>query len=73
MKKLLFIMSIVMLHSCSNNNSSLEPSENYYVEVVKELSADKYYGRSNYNNGNIKAGEYILSQIEALGVKTVPQ
>ncbi|MBQ1929102.1 MAG: M28 family peptidase, partial [Bacteroidales bacterium] len=46
---------------------------NYYVEVVKELSADKYYGRSNYNNGNIKAGEYILSQIEALGVKTVPQ
>ena len=66
-------MSIVMLHSCSNNNSSLEPSENYYVEVVKELSADKYYGRSNYNNGNIKAGEYILSQIEALGVKTVPQ
>lgn len=62
-----------MLHSCSNNNSSLEPSENYYVEVVKELSADKYYGRSNYNNGNIKAGEYILSQIEALGVKTVPQ
>ena len=73
MKKLLFIMSIVMLHSCSNNNSSLEPSENYYVEVVKELSADKYYGRINYNNGNIKAGEYILSQIEALGVKTVPQ
>ena len=66
-------MSIVMLHSCSSNNSSLEPSENYYVEVVKELSADKYYGRSNYNNGNIKAGEYILSQIEALGVKTVPQ
>ena len=66
-------MSIVMLHSCSNNNSSLEPSENYYVEVVKELSADKYYGRINYNNGNIKAGEYILSQIEALGVKTVPQ
>ena len=66
-------MSIVMLHSCSNNNSSLDPSENYYVEVVKELSADKYYGRSNYNNGNIKAGEYILSQIEALGVKTVPQ
>lgn len=66
-------MSIVMLHSCSNNNSSLEPSENYYVEVVKELSADKYYGRSNYNNGNIKAGEYILSQIEALEVKTVPQ
>lgn len=66
-------MSIVMLHSCSNNNSSLEPSENYYVEVVKELSADKYYGRSNYNNGNIKAGEYILSQIETLGVKTVPQ
>ncbi|MDO4735589.1 MAG: M28 family peptidase [Bacteroidia bacterium] len=74
MKKiLLFAMSILALHSCSNKSATPEPSKEYYNQVVKELSSAKYYGRSNYKDGNIKAGEFILNEIQALGVEPVPQ
>ena len=66
-------MSLFILGSCSNGEQVPQPSKDYYVSVVKELSSEKYYGRSNYNNGAIKAAEFVLGEIDALGVKPIPQ
>ena len=66
-------MSLFILGSCSNKEQILQPSKDYYVSVVKELSSEKYYGRSNYNNGTIKAAEYILAEIDAIGVGPIPE
>ena len=46
-------------------------SKEYYVEVVKELSGKDYYGRSNYNNGTIKAAEFILAENDKLENATI--
>ena len=75
MKKsfILFIMSILSITGCTNNNKTEAPCREYYNSVVKELSSANYYGRSNYNNGTIKTAEYILKELEALDVKPVPQ
>ncbi len=49
----LLAMSLITMGGCSTNSEIPAPSEDYYVSVVKELSSEKYYGRSNYNNGTI--------------------
>ena len=69
MKKLFVLaMGIIMMQGCGNGAQTPPPSEEYYDAVVKELSSEKYYGRSNYNNGTIKAAEYIIGQLQELGV-----
>ena len=73
MKKLFVLaMGIIMMQGCGNGAQTPPPSEEYYDAVVKELSSEKYYGRSNYNNGTIKAAEYIIGQLQELGVGPVP-
>lgn len=72
-KGLFIIMSMVILGGCANGVKTPAPSEEYFVEVVKELSSAEYYGRSNYMNGTIKAAEYIIGQIDSLGVGPIPQ
>ena len=61
-----------MLQGCKDNAQTLEPSKEYYIEVVKELSSEGYYGRSNYKDGAVRAAEFILNEIDKLGVQTVP-
>ena len=74
MKKLLLLaMSVITLHSCNGGKDVPPPGKDYYIEVVKELSSADYYGRSNYNNGTIKAAEFILGEIDKVGVKPIPQ
>ena len=74
MKKIsLLAMSLLILGSCTNRAVVPAPSEEYYVEVVKELSSPDYYGRSNYNNGTIKAAKFILEELQALNVGPIPQ
>ncbi len=74
MKKI-FLLSMCMsiLQGCNNNAQTLAPSKEYYTDVVKELSGAEYYGRSNYNNGSVKAADFILGEIQKLGVRTIPQ
>ena len=66
-------MTMMILQGCNNGEKALLPSKEYFVEVVKELSGKEYYGRSNYKDGAVRAGDYILGEIEKLGVQTVPQ
>ena len=68
-----FAMSILVFSSCANSAQVPEPSKEYYVEVVKELSGKDYYGRSNYNNGTIKAAEFILAELDKLNVGPIPE
>ena len=73
MKKLiLLVMGICMMQGCRQGDVIPAPSKEYYDSVVKELSSEKYYGRSNYMNGTVKAGEFIFGEIEKLGVGTIP-
>ena len=74
MKKLLVLaMSVIALQSCTGADKVPAPGKDYYTEVVKELSSAEYFGRSNYNNGTIKAAEYILGEIGKVGVGPIPQ
>ncbi len=74
MKKLLVLaMSVITLHSCKGEKDVPPPGKDYFIEVVKELSSEDYYGRSNYNNGTIKAAEFILGEIDKIGVGPIPQ
>ena len=74
MKKLCILaMCMSMLQGCGNNTEKLLPSKEYFVDVVGELSSAQYYGRSNYENGSVKAAEFILGEIKKLGVETVPE
>lgn len=67
-------MSAIILNSCAMKKSEVPaPSQEYYDSVVKELSSAEYYGRSNYMDGTIKAAKFILGEIEALGVKPIPE
>ena len=68
-----FAMSILVFSGCANSAQVPEPSKEYYVEVVKELSGKDYYGRSNYNNGTIKAAEFILAELDKLNVGPIPE
>ncbi len=60
------------MNGCCNKGNIPAPSEEYFKETVKELSSAEYWGRSNYMNGTIKAGEFILQELESLGVGPVP-
>lgn len=66
------VLALFIMESCIVKQNVPAPSEEYYREVVKELSSEEYYGRSNYNNGTIKAGEFIIGELEKLGVGTIP-
>ncbi len=66
-------MALSILHGCSDSSEIPVPSEEYYVSVVKEFSSPEYYGRSNYNNGTIKAAQFILDELQSLDVKPIPQ
>lgn len=65
-------MSICILQGCKQGAEIPAPSKAYFDEVVKELSSAEYYGRSNYMNGSLKAGEFVLGEIEKLGVEPIP-
>ncbi len=46
----------------------MEACREYYAQVIKELSTDSiYWGRNNYNNGDIKAAKYIIDQLVGFG------
>ena len=66
-------MGFMMLQGCNTGEQALLPSKEYFVEVVKELSGEEYYGRSNYKDGAVRAADYILGEIQKVGVETVPQ
>lgn len=66
-------MSALALCGCTGGDKTPAPSVEYFDSVVKELSSAEYYGRSNYMNGTIKAAEFIIGEIESLGVGPVPQ
>ena len=66
-------LGLLIFNNCTNMQQYPQPSENYYIEVVKELSGPEYYGRSNYNDGTIKAASFILGELQALDVQPVPQ
>ncbi len=66
-------MSALIINGCKNDAQTFEPNEDYFIEVVEELSSEKYYGRSNYNNGTIKAAEFIIGQLQELDVAPVPE
>ncbi|MBE6246043.1 MAG: M28 family peptidase [Bacteroidales bacterium] len=65
-------MALLVMGSCAPKQEVPAPSEQYYRDVVKELSSAEYFGRSNYMNGTIKAGEFIIGEIEKLGIGTIP-
>ena len=69
---ILSVMCLCVLHGCRHGEEILQPSKEYYDSVVKELSSAKYYGRSNYNNGALKAAEFVIGEMEKLEVGPVP-
>ena len=71
-KFILPVMCLSILCGCSHKQDVLHPSKEYYDSVVKELSSEKYYGRSNYNNGAMKAAEFIIGEMEKLEVGPIP-
>ncbi len=77
MRKISILMSALIMSATTgcttSQTNNTTPSQDYYVEVVKELSSEKYYGRSNYNNGTIKAAEYILDQLQKADAQPIPQ
>lgn len=79
MKKLsgsiIFFITMIAftMQNCTNNANAPAPSEEYFVSVVKELSSPEYYGRSNYMDGAVKAGKFIISEMESIGVGPIPQ
>jgi Predicted aminopeptidases len=56
-----------MLASCTETDYKA-----YFDGVVKELSSDAYCGRSNIEDGNIKAGQYIMDQLKEIGIAPLP-
>lgn len=73
MKKIfLLAMCISLMQGCTQKEPHKAPSKEYFIDVVKELSSAGYYGRSNYKDGSVRAAEYILGEIEKLGIGTVP-
>lgn len=59
------LATILCAASCSS------PKENrleYYNQTVKELSSDSYFGRNDYNNGDIKAAKYIIDELMKIGI-----
>ena len=55
-------MGIFLLSaSCSSNDYKKD-----FSAITSELSSPDYYGRSNYNNGDIKASKYIIDYISEI-------
>lgn len=66
-------MSALALGSCVGGDKTPAPGVEYFDSVVKELSSADYYGRSNYMNGTVRAAEFIINEIQTLGVGPIPQ
>ena len=71
MKKLIIILALPFLMAGCAEKNRLSDKE-YYHQIVKELSSDQYYGRSNYMDGDVKAAKYIIGELKALGVAPAP-
>lgn len=55
---------------CAMGCSSPEQSRpEYYNQIVKELSSDSYFGRNDYNNGDVKAAKFIIDELIKMGVE----
>ncbi len=67
MNRAIMAMAASLLLSGCNNEDSLSYRD-YYNSAVKELSSAEYCGRSNYNNGDIKAAKFIIEQLKASGI-----
>ena len=65
-------MCLCMLQGCRHGEEILQPSKEYYDSVVKELSSAKYYGRSNYNDGALRAADFVIGEMEKLQVGPIP-
>lgn len=52
------IIAMALTTACKTSNFET------YNTIVQELSDPKYYGRSDYENGNIKAADYISSYLK---------
>ena len=73
MKKIFaLIMCISLLQGCKQGSDIPAPGKEYYDSVVKELSRADYYGRSNYMNGAVRAGGFIIGEMEKIGVEPIP-
>ncbi len=70
--KLLFTVFAAGMLSClttaCNNSNSKEEMEQYYNEVVKEISSEQYWGRSIYNDGAFKTADYIIDRLKSFGI-----
>lgn len=72
MKKLLMSIFISALFTgCSNHDRMVTDLKVYYNVVVKELSSEKYFGRSDYGNGDVMAAKYIIDELSAAGAQPV--
>lgn len=63
------LLSALCLAGCTQPQSDLE----YYNKIVKEISSENYYGRSGYNNGDVKTAKFIIGELMANGIKPIPQ
>ena len=62
MKKLLIPVLLLTLMGCSKEIDY----KAYYNSVLKEISSEKYYGRSAYENGDINSAKYIIDCISSI-------
>ena len=70
MKKILFLM-VLLLAGMSLNISLQAQDLNYYKQVVKELTSEKYQGRGYAKGGANKAGKYLKNEYKKAGVDEV--
>ncbi len=67
----LTIVLLLLLQSCS---PSVDKYKIMYQGYVKELSdSAKYYGRTDYMGGNVKAADFIAQEIKKLGLEVMEQ
>ncbi len=65
------VLVTAALSSCSQKEKISAEMKGYYNLVVKELSSEKYMGRSDYDNGDIKAAKFIIDELQKAGAKPV--
>lgn len=68
---ILLIVSLLIVIGCGKkDDSSVNDMKSYYSEVVKELSSvERYAGRNLHCGGVYKASDYIVSQLQTMGIK----
>lgn len=71
MKRLSMVFGLLLLVAGCCPDVELSEKE-YYHTIVKELSSDEYYGRSNYMNGDVRAAQYIINELKSMGVAPAP-